>query len=83
MKASYQPGDIVYVMFRNPHTQDVAMIQPAAVVEHPEQPGELCLFVYETFYPLNEETAVFQTEEEARAACEEIYGRGDDSAFYG
>ena len=36
--ASYNPGDIVYVFYRNPHTQDVANIQEAAVVKNPENP---------------------------------------------
>lgn len=40
----YRPGDIVYVMYRNPHTQNVAQVQEAAVVEHPDEPGELALF---------------------------------------
>ena len=29
---SYHPGDIVFIFYRNPHTQDVANIQQAAVV---------------------------------------------------
>jgi transcriptional regulator of the spore photoproduct lyase operon len=55
----YQPGDIVYVFYRNPHTQDVANIQEAAVVRHPEDPNQLAIFLYETYYPLTDEIAVF------------------------
>ncbi|MGV3489173.1 MAG: transcriptional regulator SplA domain-containing protein [Tuberibacillus sp.] len=83
MNEEHQAGDIVYVMFRNPHAQDVATVQAAAVVENPEEPGKLCLFVYETFYPLDEETAVFKTAEEARQAYEDVYGRVDQGEFYG
>jgi hypothetical protein len=42
----YQAGDLVYVFYRNPHTQDVANIQQAAVVHYPENPEELALFLY-------------------------------------
>ena len=42
---SYNAGDIVYVFYRNPHTQDVANIQAAAVVNNPENPSELALFL--------------------------------------
>ncbi|WP_018923627.1 transcriptional regulator SplA domain-containing protein [Salsuginibacillus kocurii] len=70
----YQPGEIVYVMYRNPHTQDVAHIQEAAVVENPEEPGEMALFLYETYYPLNEQLAIYKTENEAEAAYEYYFG---------
>ncbi|NCU16450.1 transcriptional regulator SplA domain-containing protein [Pallidibacillus pasinlerensis] len=37
---------MVYVVYRNPHTQNVANIQEAAVVRHPEQPDKIsCLKV--------------------------------------
>src|SRR5690606_32567817 len=71
---TYQPGDIVYVLYRNPHTQDVANVQAAAVVHHPERENELALFLYETYYPLTDEIAVFPTEEEANQAFEYYFG---------
>jgi transcriptional regulator of the spore photoproduct lyase operon len=76
MEASYgyNPGDIVYVFYRNPHTQDVANIQEAAVVNNPEQPGELAIFLYETYYPLTNEMAVYSNEEEAMQAYENYFG---------
>ncbi|MGM8215585.1 transcriptional regulator SplA domain-containing protein [Bacillaceae bacterium W0354] len=76
-------GDIVYVMYRNPHAQDVAQIQEAAVVENPEKPGELAVFLYETFYPLTDELAVFSTAEEANEAYEYYFGAVDEENFYG
>ncbi|MCT6818640.1 MAG: transcriptional regulator, partial [Lysinibacillus fusiformis] len=32
MQQPYNVGDIVYIFYRNPHIQDVANIQEAAVV---------------------------------------------------
>ncbi|MED4532825.1 transcriptional regulator SplA domain-containing protein [Metabacillus fastidiosus] len=69
--ASYQAGDIVYVFYRNPHVQNVANIQEAAVVNNPENPGELALFLYETYYPLTNEVAVYASAEEAEQAYEQ------------
>lgn len=71
---TYNPGDIVYVLYRNPHTQDVANVQAAAVVNNPENEGELALFLYETYYPLTADTAVYATEEEANQAYNYYYG---------
>jgi len=71
---TYHPGDIVYVFYRNPHTQDVANIQAAAVINNPENSNELALFLYETYYPLSNEMAVYSTEEEAIQAYNYYYG---------
>ncbi|MEH6944624.1 transcriptional regulator SplA domain-containing protein [Bacillus sp. JJ722] len=73
-KSNYRAGDIVYVFYRNPHTQDVANIQAAAVVNNPENLNELALFLYETYYPLSNEMAVYSTEEEANQAYNYYYG---------
>ncbi|WP_163183502.1 transcriptional regulator SplA domain-containing protein [Neobacillus sedimentimangrovi] len=70
----FQAGDIVYVFYRNPHTQDVANIQEAAVVKNPDKPDEWALFLYETYYPLTDEIAVYRTEEEANLAYNYYYG---------
>ena len=71
---TYNAGDIVYVFYRNPHTQDVANIQAAAVVNNPVNPNELALFLYETYYPLTNEMAIYSTEEEANQAYTYYYG---------
>ncbi|QCR34285.1 transcriptional regulator SplA domain-containing protein [Lysinibacillus sp. SGAir0095] len=71
---NYQAGDIVYVFYRNPHTQDVANVQSAAVVNNPENEDELALFLYETYYPLSTEMAVYSSEEEANQAYNYYYG---------
>ena len=57
--SSYQLGQIVYIIIRNPHAQDVANVQQAAVVQNPDNPEQLSLFIYETYYPLTEEVAVY------------------------
>ena len=71
---SYQPGEIVYVIYRNPHTQNVANIQSAAVVQNPENPQELALFLYDDYYPLTEELAVYRSEMEAEEAYQFYFG---------
>lgn len=74
MHQSFQPGQIVYVIIRNPHAQDVANVQEAAVVQNPESPDQLALFLYETYYPLNDEVAVFSNASEAENAYQEAFG---------
>lgn len=70
----YNAGDIVYVFYRNPHTQDVANIQEAAVVNNPENSNELALFLYETYYPLTNEIAVYSSQNEAEQAYQQYFG---------
>lgn len=78
---TYHAGDIVYVFYRNPHTQDVANIQAAAVVNNPNTPNELALFLYETYYPLSHEMAVYSTEEEANQAYNYYYGDASEGGL--
>jgi transcriptional regulator of the spore photoproduct lyase operon len=70
----YKAGDTVFIFYRNPHTQDVANIQEAVVLNNPEHPDELSLYLYETYYPLTNETAVYLNEEEAKRAYEQYFG---------
>lgn len=79
----YQPGQIVYVIIRNPHVQGVANVQEAAVVNDPDSPGNYALFIYETYYPLNDEVAVYPTASEAEHAYREAFGLSDMGAYYG
>lgn len=78
---SFRPGEVVYIIIRNPHAQDVANVQQAAVVQNPEDPNQLALFVHETYYPLSEEFAVFSSEEEAEQAYHDAFGLPEE--FYG
>ncbi|WP_284139332.1 MULTISPECIES: transcriptional regulator SplA domain-containing protein [unclassified Virgibacillus] len=82
---TFSAGEIVYVIIRNPHVQGVANVQQAAIVENPEQRGQLALFVYETYYPLSDEFAIFKSEEEAENAYQEAFSGAvmDDGDLYG
>ncbi|MGP4071291.1 transcriptional regulator SplA domain-containing protein [Piscibacillus sp. B03] len=80
---NYNPGDVVYVMYRNPHTQSVAQVQEAAVAQHPNEPGQLALFLYDTYYPLDDQIAVFKSQEEANEAYDFYFGQVDGENFYG
>lgn len=81
--SQYQPGQIVHVIIRNPHAQDVANVQEAAVVQNPATPGELALFLYETYYPLTSEVAIFSTATEAENAYREAFGLSEVEDYYG
>ncbi|GIN41881.1 transcriptional regulator SplA domain-containing protein [Heyndrickxia sp. FSL K6-6286] len=82
---AYKPGEVVYVIIRNPHAQDVANVQQAAVVQNPESPNQLALFLHETYYPLTDEFAVFPSESEAEQAYQEAFGFSEDElgGYYG
>ena len=71
---NYQAGEIVDIIIRNPHAQDVAHIQQAAIVQHPENLNKLALFSHEHYYPITEEFAIFTNEAEAQAAYKEAFG---------
>ena len=75
----YRAGDVVYVIYRNPHTYDVANVQEAAVVNNPEEPGELALFLYETYFPLDSDMAVYASQGEAERAYHDAFGGGAES----
>jgi transcriptional regulator of the spore photoproduct lyase operon len=82
-ESSFQPGQIVYVIIRNPHAQDVANVQEAAVVQNPDSKDQLALFLYETYYPLTEEIAVYPTANEAEFAYQESFGLQEIEDYYG
>ncbi|WP_409368907.1 transcriptional regulator SplA domain-containing protein [Lysinibacillus sp. 38-6] len=70
---SYNAGDIVYIFYRNPHIQDVANIQEAAVVNNPDNPQELALFLFETYYPLTNDFVIFSSEMDAEQAYHQYF----------
>lgn len=80
---NYIPGQIVYVIVRNPHVQGVAAVQQAAVVNDPHTPGQLALFIYEEYYPLTDSVAVYATAQEAEAEYEQAFGIDGVDEFYG
>lgn len=67
-------GDNVYVIYRNPHTQNAITIHEATVTENPEDENELALFMHETYYPLRKDYALFQSREEAEQMYEYYFG---------
>ncbi|EON72409.1 transcriptional regulator SplA domain-containing protein [Lysinibacillus sphaericus] len=73
MHNDYNAGDIVYIFYRNPHIQDVANIQEAAVVNSPDNPNELALFLFETYYPLTNDLVVFASEMDAEQAYHQYF----------
>lgn len=79
----YKAGDIVYVLYRNPHTQNVANVQQAAVVNNPENPNELAVFLYDTYYPLSNEMAVYPNEVEAEQAYRYYFEDAGDAGYTG
>lgn len=77
IEQNYTPGEIAYIIIRNPHAQGVAQVQQAAIVHHPENPNKLALFLHDNYYPLTDEFAIFPTEAEAEAAYQEAFGSAD------
>jgi len=67
MQQQYNVGDIVYIFYRNPH------IQEAAVVYHPEQPEQLALFLFETYYPITNDLLIFSSEMAAEQAYHQYF----------
>ncbi|MBM7622092.1 transcriptional regulator of the spore photoproduct lyase operon [Bacillus tianshenii] len=67
-------GDSVYLFYRNPHTQNVATVQEAQVVPDPYNPGQLALFLYDTYYPLSDEFVFFKSLEDAEALYNDYFG---------
>ena len=79
---NHGPGEIVYIIIRDPHAQNVAQVQQAAIVQHPEQPNELALFAHDNYYPITDEFAIFSTEAEAEAVYQEAFG-SVNGEYYG
>ncbi|QDQ02195.1 transcriptional regulator [Lysinibacillus fusiformis] len=73
MLNDYHAGDNVYIFYRNPHIQDVVDIQEAAVVKNPDNPAELALFLFETYYPLTTDLVVFASEMDAEQAYHQYF----------
>lgn len=69
----YNAGDIVYIFYRNPQILDVANIQEAAVVNNPDNPNELALFLFESYYPLTNDMLIFTSEMAAEQAYHQYF----------
>ncbi|RDU35770.1 transcriptional regulator [Neobacillus piezotolerans] len=66
-------GDEVFVIYNNPHTPTVANIRPAEIVQHPKDPNALALFLNETFHVIEDNDALFSSEEAAERAFNQHY----------
>lgn len=64
-KKEYQVGDQVFVIYRNPHTANVANIKSAEIVQHPDNPNEQVLFLHNTLHVIEDDDAIFHSYEEA------------------
>lgn len=63
----YSAGDIVFIFYQYPSIQ-VVNIQEATVVNDPDNPKELALFLFETYYPLTNDMVIFTSEMDAEQA---------------
>lgn len=61
-------GDEVYVIYRNPHVPSVSNIKAAEIVQHPKDPNALALFLNETFHVIEDDDALFSSQEAAEKA---------------
>lgn len=64
----YRVGDIVFIFYQYPSIQQVVNIQEATVVNDPDNPKELALFLFETYYPLTNDMVIFTSEMDAEQA---------------
>ncbi|MFJ8512070.1 transcriptional regulator SplA domain-containing protein [Lysinibacillus xylanilyticus] len=69
----YNAGDIVYIFYRHPSIEEVANIQEATVVNNPDNPQELALFLFETYYPLTNDVLIFGSEMDAEQAYHQYF----------
>lgn len=72
-QSQYNTGDIVYIFYRNPHFQDIANIQEAAIVNNPDHPQELALFLLEKYYPLTNDILIYTSEMDAEQAYHQYF----------
>ncbi|TYR80722.1 transcriptional regulator [Priestia megaterium] len=73
MKKEYQVGDQVFVIYRNPHTANVANITQGEIVQHPENKNDVALFLHESYHLLSEDDAVYSSYEEAEQMYNKIF----------
>ncbi|PLT27651.1 transcriptional regulator SplA domain-containing protein [Peribacillus deserti] len=72
-------GDEVFVIYNNPHVPSVSNIRPAEIVQHPHNPNEVALFLNETFHVIEDDDALFTSQEAAEEAYQELV---DDNSFF-
>ncbi|MBN8251446.1 transcriptional regulator [Priestia flexa] len=73
MKKEYHVGDQVFVIYRNPHTANVANITQGEVVQHPENNSDVALLLHESYHLLSDDDAIYTSYEEAERAYNELF----------
>ncbi|MDG4656245.1 transcriptional regulator SplA domain-containing protein [Ectobacillus antri] len=71
-KKDMKPGDEVFVIYNNPHTPTVANIRAAEIVQHPKDPNDVALFLYDTFHVIEDDDALFTSEQAAQQAYDQM-----------
>ena len=69
----YSVGDNVFIFYRHPYILDVANIQEAVVANNPNNPNELALFLFESYYPLTNDMLIFTSEIDAEQAYHQYF----------
>lgn len=69
----YNAGDIVYIFYQHPHIQEVVNIQEAKVVNNPDHPNELALFLLETYYQITNDILIYTSEMDAEQAYHQYF----------
>ncbi|TCN24933.1 transcriptional regulator of the spore photoproduct lyase operon [Mesobacillus foraminis] len=75
-------GDEVFVIYRNPHVPTVANIKAAEIVAHPKDPGALALFLNETFHVIEDDDALFASEDAAKQAYDNVYSQDEPEQYF-
>lgn len=83
LNQQYKIGDKVFVMLRNPHVQGVVNIQEATVVERPDYPGEMAIFLNEEYFPLIDDLAIYTDYFEAKYDYQAAFDDGETEGYYG
>ncbi|GGH75186.1 transcriptional regulator of the spore photoproduct lyase operon [Pullulanibacillus pueri] len=78
----FQAGEAVYVKYHHPLSDSIANVQEATIVEDPDHPGELCLWIQDTYYPLSDEIAVYRTVAERGSTDQEDYSQSPPGEIF-
>ena len=83
---AYKPGEVVYVIIRNPHAQECCECTTSCSGTKSGKPQSAgTVFTRKRYYPLTDEFAVFPSESEAEQAYQEAFGFSEDElgGYYG
>jgi len=69
----YSAGDIVFIFYQHPSIQEVVNIQEAAVVNNPDNPNELALLLFDSYYPLTNDMLIFTSVMDAEQAYHQYF----------